>query len=212
MKKKLNVDNWKRQEHFNFFSQFEEPFYGVCVSIDCTKAYQFSKANGFSFFIYYLHKCLVAANAVESFKYRIEDDEVFIYDRINAGATIGRENGTFGFGYFYYHDNLEDFISAAAVEIKRVKETNELGRSLKNDLIRCSALPWLDFTSISHARSFSVRDSCPKISFGKVTELNGKKTMPVSVHVNHALVDGIHVGQFIDHFQDLMTGKLVSWG
>ncbi len=207
MKKKLTVENWKRREHFNFFNQFEEPFYSVCVRLDCTIAYQFSKSNGISFFLHYLHKCLAAANAIVPFKYRIEDDEVFIYDLINAGATVGRENGTFGFGYFYYHNSLEDFVTAASEEIKRVKGTTELARSPKNDLIRCSALPWIDFTSISYARSFSVKDSCPKISFRKVTELNGKKTMPVSVHVHHALVDGIHVGQFIDCFQELMNER-----
>jgi len=170
----------------------------------CLSVFQ-SKRN--FFFLYYLHKCLAAVNALEPFKYRIEDDKIFIYDRINAGATVGRENGTFGFGYFYYYDCLKEFISAASDVIKRVKNTTELGRSSKNDLIRCSALPWIDFTSISHARSYAVKDSCPKISFGKVTELNGKRTMPVSVHVHHALVDGIHVGQFIDSFQHLLHGN-----
>jgi chloramphenicol O-acetyltransferase type A len=178
------------------------------VSVDCTDAYQFSKANGVPFFLYYLHKCLTAANKIEPFKYRIEGDEVFIYDRINAGATVARDNGTFGFGYFYFYDSIEDFVTVASEEIKRVKGTTELARSSKNDLIRCSALPWLDFTSISHARSFSVRDSCPKISFGKLTDLNGKKTMPVSVHVHHALVDGIHVGEFIDCFQQSLNGNI----
>jgi len=208
MKTKLVLNNWERREHFEFFTQFEEPFYGVCVSVDCTKAYQFSKANNVSFFLYYLHTCLTAVNEIEPFKYRIEDDEVFIYNQINAGATVARDNGTFGFGYFYYDDSLADFIRMASDEIKRVKSTTELARSLKNDLIRCSALPWLDFTSISHARSFSVKDSCPKISFGKVTERNGRKTMPVSVHVHHALVDGIHIGKFVDCFQQNLNGNI----
>ncbi len=208
MKKKIVVEDWERREHFNFFSQFEEPFYGVCVSVDFTHAYQFSKENGVPFFLYYLHKCLAATNENEVFKYRIEEDEVFIYDRINAGATVARDNGTFGFGYFYYYDSIEDFVSAASDEIKRVKGTSELGRSSKNDLIRCSALPWIDFTSISHARSFSVKDSCPKISFGKLTEHDGRKTMPVSVHVHHALVDGIHVGEFIDCFKQSLNGNI----
>ncbi|HAI84531.1 MAG TPA: chloramphenicol acetyltransferase, partial [Chitinophagaceae bacterium] len=57
-----------------------------------------------------------------------------------------------------------------------------------------------DFTSLSHARSFSFADSCPKISFGKMTVNQDKRTMPVSVHVHHALMDGYHVAQFIDLF------------
>ncbi|MDN3724202.1 CatA-like O-acetyltransferase [Aequorivita sp. SDUM287046] len=71
--------------------------------------------------------------------------------------------------------------------------------------IHFSAIPWIDFTSISHARSFSHPDSCPKISFGKMTETNGRKSMPISIHGHHALMDGYHVGQFIDQFQKLMS-------
>ncbi|RYG03106.1 MAG: hypothetical protein EOO02_09150 [Chitinophagaceae bacterium] len=64
-----------------------------------------------------------------------------------------------------------------------------------------SALPWLNFTSISHARAFSFPDSCPKISFGKLSEVEGKSLMPVSIHVHHGLMDGFHVAQFVERFE-----------
>ena len=73
-------------------------------------------------------------------------------------------------------------------------------------MIHFSAIPWLNFTSLSHARSYSYPDSCPKISFGKMTTLdNGKKMMPLSVHVHHGLMDGMHVGKFVALFQELMN-------
>ena len=28
--------------------------------------------------------------------------------------------------------------------------------------------------------------------------------MPVSIHVHHALADGLHVAQFVEHFQKLL--------
>jgi chloramphenicol O-acetyltransferase type A len=62
-------------------------------------------------------------------------------------------------------------------------------------------LPWFDFTSISHARDFSHEDSAPRITFGKITEADGRFTMPVSIHVHHALADGLHVAQFVEKFQ-----------
>lgn len=37
-----------------------------------------------------------------------------------------------------------------------------------------------------------------------------KRTMPVSVHVHHALVDGSHIGLFIEVFQNLMDGKILD--
>ncbi|MDR6943298.1 chloramphenicol acetyltransferase [Mucilaginibacter pocheonensis] len=209
MKHKLNIDTWVRKEHFNFFKNFEEPFYGVVVNIDCTAAYRFAKNNGVSFFLYYLHKSLSAANNIEPFKYRIYGDDVFVYDQINAGPTIGRDNGTFGFSYIDFHPSFEDFETGAKKEIERVQSTTTLfAPKLDDDIIHFSSLPWINFTSLSHARSFSFPDSCPKISFGKMTENDGKLTMPVSVHVHHALIDGLHVGQFIDQFQELMNSGI----
>ena len=205
MRQKLDIENWARKEHFNFFRKFEEPFYGVCVNIDCTAAYKFAKEKGVSFFLYTLYKALAAAQVNEPFKLRIDGDEVFIYDQINAGSTIGRSNGTFGFGYIAYHPSFDEYITAANEEVALVQNSTSLLRETRIDLIRFSSLPWIDFTSISHARMFSGKDSCPSISFGKMTEVNGKRTMPMSVHVHHALVDGLHIGQFIDCFQELMN-------
>jgi chloramphenicol O-acetyltransferase type A len=205
MKQKLDIESWARKEHFNLFNTFEEPFYGVCVNIDCTAAYKFAKEKNVSFFLYYLYQALAAAQVNEPFKYRIEGDEVFIYDRIDAGSTIGRNNGTFGFMQLRYYSTFDEFIIPAGKEVERMKSTTDLQRSPALNVIRFSALPWIDFTSISHARSFYFKDSAPKISFGKMTEANGKKSMPVSIHVHHALVDGVDVGRFIDCYQALMN-------
>ncbi|MDP9081888.1 MAG: chloramphenicol acetyltransferase [Bacteroidota bacterium] len=205
MRQKLDLETWVRKEHFNLFSKFDEPFYGVCVRVDCTAAYQFAKANGVSFYLYCLYNSLSAANAIEPFKLRIEDGDVFIYDRIDAASTIARDNGTFGFGYIDYNPTFTDYMAAASAEVERVKGRNDLEFAARQNIIRYSSLPWVDFTSISHARVFSGTDTGASISFGKMTESEGKRSMPMSVHVHHALVDGLHVGQYIDSFQQLMN-------
>ncbi|MCR8558075.1 chloramphenicol acetyltransferase [Mucilaginibacter sp. BJC16-A38] len=207
MRQKLDLETWARREHFNLFSKFDEPFYGVCVRVDCTAAYQIAKANGVSFYLYCLYNSLSAANAIVPFKLRIEDGDVFIYDRIDAASTIPRANGTFGFGYIDYHPTFTEYIPAANAEVERVKGRNDLELASRQNIIRYSSLPWIDFTSISHARVFSGTDTGPSISFGKMTEFEGKRSMPMSVHVHHALVDGLHVGQYIDCFQQLMNKK-----
>lgn len=81
MKTLLDLDSWNRKEHFLFFKQMQEPFFGVTINIDCTKAYTASKALGTSFFIYYLHKTLMAVNAFESFRYRIENTHIYKHEK-----------------------------------------------------------------------------------------------------------------------------------
>lgn len=208
MKTLLDLENWNRKEHFLFFKQFEEPFFGLTVEIDCTKAYETSKQLGTSFFVYYLHKTMVAVNTIESFRYRIIDDAVYIYDTIDVSATIMRKDLTFGFSLIEYSPDFEVFATNTFKEIKRIQNTSGLlTREFPNDnLIHFSAIPWINFTSLSHARSYTFPDSCPKISFGKMMITNdGKRTMSMSIHAHHGLMDGFHVSQFVDCFQELMN-------
>jgi len=204
MKTFLDIDRWPRKEHFAFFKRFEEPFFGATATIDCTKAYDTAKASGVSFFIYYLHKVLIATNAVAPFKYRISGEQVEIWDRIDASPTISRDDGSFGFSLVMFDPDLQVFSEIVTTEIDRVKKTTGLFTRTFDDhnIIHFSALPWIDFTSLSHARSLSTPDSCPKISIGKISDRDGRKSFPVSVHVHHGLVDGIHVGQFFDLLQE----------
>jgi chloramphenicol O-acetyltransferase type A len=94
-------------------------------------------------------------------------------------------------------------VRKASVEVERVRQRHNLERYPEANLIRYSTLPSFDFTSISHARDFSKDDSAPRITFGKITEADSR-TMPVSIHVHHALADGLHVAQFVDHFQKFL--------
>jgi chloramphenicol O-acetyltransferase type A len=206
IKQKLDIDHWNRKEHFLFFKQMEEPFFGITVAIDCTTAYEKAKAADVSFFSYYLHKTLVAVNTIENFRYRIIDNEVYIFDRIDVSATILRSDKTFGFSFIEFDENLYSFYKSTQKEITRIQSTSGLfTRAYPENLIHFSALPWINFTSFSHARSYSWPDSCPKISFGKMIEENEKKTMSMSVHVHHGLMDGYHVGAFINLFEKLMS-------
>ena len=209
MKTLLDLENWNRKEHFLFFKQMEEPFFGITTTIDCTKGYETSKQLGTSFFVYYLHKTIVAVNAIESFRYRILEDAIYIYETIDVSATILRADQTFGFSLIKYSPDYDIFAANAVQEIERIQNTTGLfTREFPLDnLIHFSAIPWVNFTSLSHARSYTFPDSCPKISFGKMMIDNeGKRTMSISIHVHHGLMDGYQVGQFVDYFQELMNG------
>ncbi|WP_080057807.1 chloramphenicol acetyltransferase [Spirosoma aerolatum] len=208
MKKSINVNDWNRKEHYLFFSKFEEPFFGVTISVNCTIAYQQAKSKNISFFLYYLYRALRAANEVENFRYRIYKNEVYIYDSIQASTTVNRPNGTFGFSYIDYIENEHEFYESARVEMEKVRQASGLLPAVSGEnVIHFSVLPWLNFTSLSHARSFSFSDSSPKISFGKMIEQGPLKSMPVSIHAHHGLMDGYHVGLFADIFQEMLDKK-----
>jgi chloramphenicol O-acetyltransferase type A len=208
MKQKIDLSNWNRKEHFDFFSTFEEPFFGCTTTIDMTVAYEQAKKLQIPFFVYYLHQTIGAVNLVENFRYRIEGNDVMLYDEIDASATIMREDKTFGFSFMKFRSDIHEFAKIVATEIERIEATPGLfTREFPNNIIHFSAIPWINFTGLTHSRSYTLPDSCPKISWGKLVSENGKKTMALSVMAHHGLVDGYHMGCFIDLLQHKLNEK-----
>jgi chloramphenicol O-acetyltransferase type A len=197
----IDMETWERAPLFELFRGFSEPYHGVCLRVDCTETFRFAKDSRISVFLALLHRSLAAAHQVENFMTRIVDGSVWRYSTIHGGSAVGRPNGTIGFGLYLYRPGLVDFAREASLELERVKDRNDLERYTGQDMIRFSVLSWFDFTSISHARDLGQQDSAPKITFGKITEANGRCTMPVSIHAHHALADGLHVAQFVEQFE-----------
>lgn len=201
----VDLATWNRRDHFAFFNDFYDPTYGITCRVDYTKAYKFCKENGFSLFQSSLYWTLKAAQTVEAFHLRIEDKLPIRYERVDAGSAIDRPDGTFGFGYFPYDEDMNAFLKASQIEVERVRKTTGLCRTESSNVIRYSSVPWIDFTSITHAQKFETADSSPRITFGKMAESGGSRSMPVGIHVHHALVDGRDIGAFVEAYQALLA-------
>lgn len=200
----IEINNWKRKEHFEFFSKMVNPYFGIIAEVDCTNAYKTSKEKGYSFFAYYLFKSMIAANSIEELRLRIVENKVVLFDHINIGTTIAREDGTFGFTYVNYSSDFEKFNAELQIEIESVHNSTGLrlkDDETKKDLIRCSVIPWTSFTGLLHPTNMDRFESVPKIVFGKFSIRDGRKFMPVSIEANHGLLDGYHLGKYFREFQ-----------
>lgn len=199
--KVVDINTWSRKQQFEHFKDFLDPYFAVTIPFDVTLAYKFAKENKISFFGKYLHDCMLAINSVSNLKYRIIDDEVVEYDIIHASATLMKSDNNFAFSYIKFSENLEEFLSNINKEKLRVMESNCFYPPENNlDCIHCSALPWAKFLSNKEANS-GKPDSVPKLAYSKVYQENGKQMMNLTISVNHALVDGYHIGLFVEKFQ-----------
>jgi chloramphenicol O-acetyltransferase type A len=210
MKQKIDYSQWKRKEHFEFFNAFDDPFFGIVTEVDITEGYKLAKKKVYSIFLYYLHCSLKAVNLTESFKYRIIDGEIYYFDPIHASPTIDREDGTFGFSFMEYKEAFSTFSNLAREEIEAVKHSTGLRLNDNNkrpDVIHYSVVPWFSFTSLSHPRNFDNDESIPKITFGKYYRAGNSYFLPVSIHAHHGLMDGYHVGEYLERFQEYLNRK-----
>lgn len=206
--KKVDLEHYPRKEHFEFFKTFDEPLWGLTWELDCSFAYKYCKKQAISFYAFYLYRTLQAGNQVKEFKHRIIDDQIYEVETLSASATILRDDHTFGFSLIRFDSYFNVFAENIRKETERVRSQKGLVMQNEIDVIHISVVPWIRFTSLSHARSFSFKDSIPKISYGKLQFDDDKVLMPVSVHINHALADGYHVGLFVEVFEELMNTPL----
>lgn len=200
----LDLDNWSRRTHFDFFRTYDHPFFNICTKVDVTPLRKLTTANkDIAFFIAYHFLSIKAANEIEPFRYRLQGERVLIYDRIHAGTIILLPDESFTFAYFDYDDDFEVFHADAKATVARVLAGGPRldERASREDLIHHSVVPWITFTSVSHARKRGQDDSVPKIAFGKYRLEGDRLMMPVSVEVHHALMDGLHVGRYIERFE-----------
>ena len=200
--KVIHIENWHRKEQYEFFRQFDEPFTGVVVDVNVTSLYNHCKDTGTSFFQMYLHLCLKAVNETPAFSLRIVEEQVRSYDKVHASAVIIRPDRSFGFSHIEFSEDFAVFSNNVESEKERIAHDRSLFPPVNTpDVIHFSAMPWIKFRGLSHARNLSVKDSCPKISVGKIFEQEDDLLMPLSVHVHHALADGIDMGEFIENYQ-----------
>ena len=201
----IEIENWKRKEHYLFFSSFEEPFHGLTVNFDVTNTKDYALQQECSFTIRYMFLCLQAIQKSEAFRLRIEENEVRLYEHIDFGTTIIKEDKTFVYVHIPYSNDFDQFQKSFLAEKKHAMTRTALFSGTESSaMIHTSVLPWTQFTSLSHARKYSNGDSVPKITFGKVQNQSNRLIMPVSIHAHHALVDGIDMAQFVQEFQELL--------
>ncbi len=206
MKKELALEHYDRREQFHFFKDFEEPFFGITASVNCEKAYAYCKAQEIPFYAFYLHATNTAVNSIPNFRQRLDGRKLMEYDCIHASTTMLRPDHTFGFAYIEHSADFRTFLEQYTSEKNRIANTRTLmPPKMTDQVIHYSALPWVAVTSVSHARKFSIADSCPKITFGKYVSEGGHLKLPVSVHAHHALADGYHVGLFFQKLEELLN-------
>ncbi len=204
--KLVDLENWNRKTIYEYFKDFPDPFFNLTANLDVTELYRFCKENRLSFSLANLFYSLETVNEIREFRMRLKDDRLVEFEKIHATMTIAQPDETFSFCYFEMQENLYDFnkTGKAAVEKYTRLKTFDVMRD-RVDLIYSSVIPWVSFTSFKHASRLNNKFTIPRMVWGKMFEDAGRKKMPHSVEVNHAIADGFHVGKYFVDLQKKLS-------
>lgn len=203
MKKYIDIESWPRKAQYKLFKQMDYPHFNICANVDITEMYSYVKANNISFFRAMIFLTSKIANNIKEFKYRMEDNKVVEYDFIHPAFTFLTQPEVFSFCNVEYIDDFQCFLDKVDEKIEQLNGKVDIeDESNRNDRVFLTSMPWVSFTSVTHPINLSPSDSIPRIAWGKYFEENGKLKLPLSVQVNHALMDGLHVGRYFSLLQD----------
>ncbi|GAA0076000.1 chloramphenicol acetyltransferase [Clostridium sp. CTA-5] len=201
----IDIENWKRKEHYNYFKKMDYPHFNICANIDITKFYKYIKENELPFFISILYASSKAANSIKEFKLRIREDKVIEHEIVNPSFTVMTDDKIFSFCKSNYIDNFNEFKVNTLKEIENVKNNIIIkDEVIGDDVVYITSIPWISFTNLTHPINIDDTASIPRIAWGKYFKDGENIKLPVSVQVHHALLDGVHIGQYFNIIEEII--------
>jgi chloramphenicol O-acetyltransferase type A len=196
--REIDITNWNRKEHFNFFKRTDLPFYNVNNNVEITRLREFAKENSLSLNNVLMFLTIRTMNQIENFRYRLRGEKVILHTSLSVSfAHIRKGEDLFRMITVDFIDNLAQFDFQAKEAVSASNDFFDLSKlAERDDFVFISALPWFSFTGIDHTLSLNKADSIPRVSWGKFFETEGRLLLPYNIRVNHMFVDGIHIGLF----------------
>ncbi len=199
---KIDMENFPRRKHFEYFCSLQYPYVGVTNHVDVTELVQFCKKQQYSFYLVFLHLAALAADSVREFRQRVHNKEIIEYSECPTSHIELLDNGTYCYCTLHHHMPLEDYIVCAEKARKLCREKGNIEEDEDvESMYFVSTLPWLHYTSLIQPVAGG-EESNPRITWGKFQkDHNGREQLPVTVLAHHGLVDGIHIAQFYQNLE-----------
>ncbi|ECW8954934.1 type A chloramphenicol O-acetyltransferase [Campylobacter lari] len=152
MFKIIDLEQYKRKEHFNFYTQNIPCSFEITVKLDISSFYYFIKNNNYEFYSCFIHTISKSINAFDNFKFSLDQNKQLIcYDVIHPSYTIfHKDSKTFSVLWTFYKENLNNFLSLYE-EDKQLSKSNKsmfLKEPIDN-FFNIFTILWITFKSFS---------------------------------------------------------------
>lgn len=155
----------------------------------------------------YTHAILHAANEIDEFHYRIDENgDIVWYDIINGIFMVMPKNKE-----SYIHlllDCIVDQVSFCKESMDKIHCANHEGiwfdLAGKLNCLLISPIPFLSFTSFTQSIKSNWKGYLPLKTVDKLVIREGKEYITIYISANHTFADGFHLGEFHTRVQELL--------
>jgi chloramphenicol O-acetyltransferase type A len=201
----IDIENWERKEFYEHFINEVVCTYSVTVNLDITNL------KGQRLYPAMIWLITKTVNEMPEFRTSLRKDGLGIYDSMHPMYTVFNEqNKNFSGIWSYFSDDYKEFLKN--YEEDSGKYSNSTRYTPKDgtpeNSFNISMLPWVGFTSVNINVYDEGKFLLPIFTMGKFFEQDGKRLLPFSIQVHHAVCDGYHIGKFVELIQE----KINSFG
>lgn len=208
----IDAENWSRMSLLDKYSSYMFPYINIGAELDVTNLYHFAKNNHLSFYLAMIHAATKIALEIENFKYRMIDGQPVLCESLTPVFTYlpkGEEQ-------FYlveqpFEENLIAFCQKGKAKAEAMDHETEHSYMYGKEAVEIlymTCIPWIRYTHFVRTIEKGGEDNIPRISWGKYAmDKDGKVTMPFSVQVHHAMMDGYHVGMYFEKLEAYLSGE-----
>ena len=200
----IDLETYPRRSHYEFFKAMAYPYVGMTANVDVTNILAAARKLGGSPFLGCLWVAATAANAVSELRQRIVEDRILQYDHCDTAHTVALPDGTFCNCRTDCRRSFEEFLTYGRERQQEAMTHHGFVQPGEDEtsLMFFSCVPWVAFTQVIQPTPIPA-DCNPRIVFGKFIREGEQTKMPLAIQCNHALVDGRHIGQFYQAFEEL---------
>lgn len=202
----IDMEHYPRRAHFEMFSAMVDPTVGVTAKVDVSRAVRFAREKGCSFYTVFIHIAALAANEVPELRRRTRGNGIIEYRDCPTSHIELKPDGSYCYCTLRHDMNWDEYLRLAAQARARARESAGIEEDPDVDSeLFITTLPWIHYEHITMPVKGKGPDN-PQICWGKYEpDADGRLMMPLSLYVNHALMDGVHIARFFEQTERLIS-------
>ena len=213
----IDQESYYRKGVFRHFSEDCKCSCSMTARLDVTELAEYSKRNGTKFYLDFLYLLCRVLNSRDDYKmgYLWQTDELICYDVIHPTQYVFHEDTeTCTPVYSHYCEDYARFCKNALADLEQAKKTRAYALDAENhpNWFDASFIPWLSYDSLHVELPDGFLYFAPIVNWGRYREENGRLMMPLTVRMNHAVVDGFLIANVFRLLEKEIAAFVASGG
>ncbi len=198
----IDLQTWERKEFYEHFTKEVVCTYSTTVNIDITNL---KNKRLYPTIIWLLTNTV---NQMPEFRTVLTNEGVGIYDEMHPAYTIFNEkNKNFSGIWTEFNSDYNVFLHSYELDLEKYSSSVNFAPkpNRPSNSFDISMIPWFTFTSFNINVYDEGKYLLPIFTLGKYFDENGKRLLPLSIQVHHAVCDGYHIGKFVQTLQNFVN-------